>query len=103
VVFEPDTRSDTDVSPARSGLGRRILLSVGVVVVALAGVVGFFVGSSDATSASTVAVFGGLMAVPLTPLSMALFAAVVATVVLSTLFGLVALASRYDDADERGA
>ncbi|SFG77817.1 hypothetical protein SAMN04488063_2910 [Halopelagius inordinatus] len=95
---EPDSANDADAPPGRPGLGRRILLFVGAVVVALAGMVGFFVGSNGAESVPEVPLLGGLVTVPTTPLSMTLYAALLATAILATLFGLVALASRYEDA-----
>lgn len=96
---ESDSADDANATPGRPGLGRRILLSVGGVVVALAGMVGFFVGSNGAESVPRMSLLGGAVTFPTTPLSMTLYAALLATLMLSTLFGLVALASRYEDAE----
>ena len=77
--------------------GRRVFLVVAASVVALAGVIGFFVGSNGAEVAPTISVFG-LLALPTTPATLTLYGMVLAAVALAVLFGLVTLASRVDDA-----
>ncbi|RDI70396.1 DUF7520 family protein [Halopelagius longus] len=96
---ESDSTNRGEPASGTPGLGRRILLGVGATVVVLAGVVGFFIGSNGAETAPRVAVLGGLVTIPTTPLSMSLYAALVAAGVLTVLFGLVAVASRYEDAN----
>ena len=77
--------------------GRRIFVVVAASVVALAGVIGFFVGSNGADVAPTISVFG-LLAIPTTPATLTLYGMVLAVVALAVLFGLVTLASRFEDA-----
>lgn len=76
--------------------GRRVLLTVGGIVVLLAGVIGFFVGSNSAESSSTFEVFG-TVALPASPASGALYGMLLAGVVMGGLFAAVQFASRYDD------
>lgn len=90
-VLPPDVSTDsTD--------GRRIFGVVAVTVVALAGVIGFVVGSNGAAVAPTIAVVGGID-LPTTPVTMTLYGMGLATLSLAALFGLVTLASRYDDVE----
>lgn len=77
--------------------GRRLLLVLGGIVVLLAGVVGFFVGSNSAESSPTFEVFSTLV-LPTTPLSVALYGMLLAGLVMGGLFAAVEVASRYDDA-----
>lgn len=81
----------TDGEP---GLGRRILLSVGAVVIVLSGGIGWFVGSNG--QLSDAAVLGTGFAIPVTPGAIALYGVVVSTAILGGLFGLVELASRLE-------
>jgi len=76
------------------GLGRRILLSVGAIVVVISGGLGWFVGSNGALSDA--AVLGTGLTVPVTPGALALYGVVVSTAILAGLFGLVELASRLE-------
>jgi hypothetical protein len=76
--------------------GQRLLLILAGVVVLLAGVIGFFVGSNSAESSPTFEVFG-TVALPTTPLSVTLYGMVLAAVVMGGLFAVVEFASRYDD------
>jgi hypothetical protein len=76
--------------------GRSVLLTLGSVVVLLAGLIGFFVGSNSAESSPTFEVFG-TVALPTTPLSVTLYGMVLAAVFMAGLFGVVEFASRYDD------
>jgi hypothetical protein len=76
------------------GLGRRILLSVGAVVIVLSGGIGWFVGSNG--QLSDAAVLGTGFAIPVTPGAIALYGVVVSTGILGGLFGLVELASRLE-------
>lgn len=77
--------------------GRRILLGVGAVVVVLAALIGLFAGANGATEVPEITAFG-LVTLPTTPLTLALYGALLATLVLCGLFGLVVVASRFDAA-----
>lgn len=78
--------------------GKRILVAVGGIVVLLAGLVGFFVGSNSAESSPTFEVFGSVV-LPTTPVSVALYGMLLAGLLLGGLFAAVAVASRYDTVD----
>ena len=91
--------SDTVTEPAAAaedGRGRSILLAVGVCVVALSGLLGFFIGNNGAETVPQSELFGGLLVIPTTPLSMTTYAVVLSTLVLLVLFGLVEVASRME-------
>lgn len=94
----PESDTVVEASPGREGLGRTILVAVGVSVVAISGILGFFIGSNGAEAVPEAALFGGLLVLPTTPLSMTAYAVVLSSVVLVCLFGLVELASRMEDA-----
>ncbi|SEO83899.1 hypothetical protein SAMN04487948_105412 [Halogranum amylolyticum] len=76
--------------------GRQVLLVVGGVVVGLAGLIGFFIGSNSAASSPTFEVFE-TVALPTTPVSVALYGMLLTSIVLGGLFVAVEAASRYDD------
>lgn len=76
--------------------GKGVLLTVGGIVVLLAGVIGFFVGSNSAESSPTFEVLGAV-ALPASAASGALYGMVLAGVVVGGLFAAVQFASRYDD------
>ncbi|AUV81880.1 hypothetical protein C2R22_09645 [Salinigranum rubrum] len=78
--------------------GRRVFLVVAVTVVLIAGGIGFFVGANGASVAPTITLFGGLV-LPTTPVTMAVYGMLLAVVSLGVLFGLVTLASRFEDVD----
>lgn len=78
-----------------TGVGRRILLSLGVGMIALGGVLGFVVGANGGGEFNTIKPFG-LLTVPISPGAMTLYGMVVITVAIGTLYGLVSVASRYD-------
>jgi hypothetical protein len=78
--------------------GNRIFLVIAVTVVVLAGILGFFVGSNGAAVAPTIPLLGGLE-LPTTPVTMTAYGMVLAVVSLAVLFGLVTLASQFDDVD----
>lgn len=88
-------RTDEDVRASDARAGRRILLAVGLAVVAVAGLIGFVVGTNNADRAATTELFG-VVAVPVTGPSMALAGVVLAALALGTLFGLVELAARLE-------
>jgi hypothetical protein len=77
--------------------GRRVFGVVAVTVVSLAGVLGFFVGANGSAVAPTITVLGAV-ALPATPLTMSAYGMVLAAAALAALFGLVSLASRFDEA-----
>jgi hypothetical protein len=76
--------------------GRRVFVVVAATVVAIAGVLGFFVGSNGAAVAPTIPIAGGF-ALPTTPVTMTLYGMVLAAVSLAGLFGLVTFVSRFDE------
>jgi hypothetical protein len=78
--------------------GRRVFLVVAVTVVALAGILGFFVGANGADVAPSIPLVGGLV-LPTTPATMTVYGMLLAAVSLGVLFGLVTLASRFDEGD----
>lgn len=78
-----------------NGRGRRILLALGVVVIALGGLLGFVVGANTDDPDAAITVLG-LFAVPLTPGAMAVYGMIVITVAIGVLYGLISIASRYD-------
>ncbi|SFR68702.1 DUF7520 family protein [Halogeometricum limi] len=95
--MQPQSDTSVEAATGRPGLGRSILLVVGLSVVAISGLLGAFIGSNGAEAVPEAAVLGGLLVLPTTPLSMALYGVVLASVVLAALFGLVELASRMED------
>ena len=92
---DDDATADATTAPGgEPGLGRRILLSVGAVVILLSGGIGWLVGSNG--QLSDAAVLGTGFAIPVTPGAIALYGIVVSTAILGGLFGLVELASRLE-------
>ncbi|WP_224269063.1 DUF7520 family protein [Haloprofundus salinisoli] len=79
-----------------SDRGRRILLGVGGVVVLVAGLIGLFVGENSA--GASIDLFG-VATLPVSPVPMALYGAILATVALGALFGAVEFVSRLEDRD----
>lgn len=77
--------------------GRWILLAVGVVVIALGGLLGFVAGANTDDPDAVITVLG-VFSVPLTPLPMALYGTIVVAVAIGVLYGLISVASRYDTA-----
>ena len=93
---DDDAAADATTAPeGEPGLGRRILLSVGAVVILLSGGIGWFVGSNG--QLSDAAVLGTGVTIPVTPGAIALYGIAVSTAILGGLFGLVELASRLED------
>lgn len=86
-------RPDGDVG--EGGSARRYLAGAAATVVAFVAVAGYVVAANNAVDAVTVF---GVATVPGTPVAMALYGVVLASAVLGVLFGLVTVASRYDDA-----
>lgn len=78
-----------------TGVGRRILLGLGVGMVALGGVLGFVVGANGGGDLDVIEPFG-LLTVPISPGAMTLYGMVVIAVAVGTLYILVSVASRYD-------
>ncbi|WP_224336002.1 DUF7520 family protein [Haloprofundus halobius] len=79
-----------------SDRGRRILLGVGGVVVLVAALIGLFVGENSAGASID---FLGVATLPVSPVPMALYGAILATVALGALFGAVEFVSRLEDRD----
>ncbi|WP_137283570.1 DUF7520 family protein [Halorussus salinisoli] len=79
---------------------RPIFAAVAVIVVLVAGGLGAVVGASGQERAVAMDLLG-VVSFQMTPVSMAAFGMVVTAGVLALLFGLVSVASRYDDAGER--
>lgn len=79
-----------------SDRGRRILLGVGGVVVLVAALIGLFVGENSVGASIELL---GVVTLPVSPVPMALYGAVLATVALTALFAAVEFASRREDRD----
>lgn len=77
-----------------SGLGRHILLALGGSMVLLGGVLGLIVGGNGGDTVGQLSV--GPVTVPVAPLPMALYGMAVVAVAIGGLYGLIAVASRYD-------
>ncbi|ESP88725.1 DUF7520 family protein [Candidatus Halobonum tyrrellensis] len=86
-------RTDRDVEA--SGSGRRYLAGAAVTVVAFVAVAGYVVAANNGVDAVTVF---GVVTIPGTPTGVALYGVVLSVAVLALLFGLVTVASRFDDA-----
>jgi len=80
--------------PGVAGLGRRILLALGGSMVLLGGVLGLIVGANGGDTVGQLSV--GPLTVPVTPLAMALYGMAVVALAIGGLYGLIAVASRYD-------
>ena len=76
--------------------GRPIFVATAVVVVLIAGGMGLLVGASGQKRGMTMDLLG-VVAIPMTPISVATVGVVVTVTVLVALFGLVSVASRYDE------
>lgn len=76
-----------------TGSGRRYLIGAAVTVVLFAGVAGVVLGSNSPASSAT---FLGVLALPVTPLALGLYGVLLAGTVVTTLFGLVTVASRLE-------
>jgi len=87
--------SDDESKPGVEGLGRRILLGLGGLMVLLGGCLGFIVGANGGETLTEISV-GGVLTVPVSPGAMALYGMVVVAVAITVLYGAVSLASRYD-------
>ncbi|WP_410764567.1 hypothetical protein [Haloferax sp. DFSO60] len=77
--------------------GRRILLLVGLSVVAISGILGLFIGENGKQVATSIDLYG-IVSVPTTPLAVSLYGIIISAVALGVLFGLVEFASRWDEA-----
>lgn len=75
---------------------RPIFAAVAVIVVLIAGGIGAIVGASGQERAVAMDLLG-VLSFQMTPVSMAVFGMVVTAAVLALLFGLVSIASQYDD------
>jgi hypothetical protein len=86
--------SETQREGTETG-GRRVFLLLSVFVVAAAGLIGTFVGANSAERGAEVVVFG-IVTLPTTSVAVAVYAALLAAVVLALLFGAVEAASRLE-------
>lgn len=80
--------------------GRSLLGLAGAVVVLMSALIGVFVGTTGQERGMSMEL--GVVSFQMTPVSMAVFGVLVTTATLAVLFGLVNVASRYDDAELRG-
>ncbi|ATW87271.1 hypothetical protein halTADL_0458 [Halohasta litchfieldiae] len=87
--------SDDTPQPGVAGLGRRILLGLGGLMVLLGGLLGFIVGANGGEALSELTVFG-IVTVPISPGAMTLYGMVVIAVAITVLYSAVSLASRFD-------
>jgi cobalamin biosynthesis Mg chelatase CobN len=87
-------------SQGQPGLGRRILLTLGGIVIILSAGIGWLVGSNAAQSVARTEIFQMSVAIPTTPLSLSLYGTIVSALLISVLFGLVSVASRIEDQDD---
>ena len=78
-----------------TAVGRRILLSLGIGMIALGGVLGFIVGANGGGELDAIEPFG-LLTIPISPGAMSLYGMVVIAVAIGALYTLVSVASRYD-------
>lgn len=92
-MTESSSGAATDVAD-----GRPILLAVGVSVVLVSGLIGFFIGSNGSVVGPEATLFG-VVTVPTTPATMAGAGMVLSVLLLGTLFGLVELATRLEESD----
>ncbi|MFA1611375.1 DUF7520 family protein [Halobellus rubicundus] len=99
---EPNADADAtpDAAAGREGLGRRIMLAVGVSIVGISAGIGWFVGSNGSAVASEMPVLGTGVTLPVTPLAFALYGVVISGGLLGLLFGLVELVSRAERAED---
>jgi hypothetical protein len=75
--------------------GRRLVLTLYVIIVAIAGVIGFVIGTVSPRGLDPE--FLGVVQFPPTPLGMAAYGALTLAVVLGVVLFAVAWVSRYDD------
>lgn len=87
-------------SQGQPGLGRRILLTLGGIVIILSAGIGWLVGSNAAQSVARTEIFQMSVAIPTTPLSLSLYGTIVSALLIGVLFGLVSVASRIEDQDD---
>jgi ABC-type antimicrobial peptide transport system permease subunit len=87
--------SNDTSQPGVAGLGRRILLGLGGLMVLLGGLLGFIVGANGGEELSELTVFG-MLTVPISPGAMTLYGMIVIAVAITVLYSAVSLASRFD-------
>lgn len=80
--------------------GRPVFAVVAVLAILVAGAFGAVVGASGQEQATTLDVLG-VASFPMTPISMAAFGMAATAGALALLFGLVTVASRYDETADR--
>jgi hypothetical protein len=77
-----------------------IFAAVSIIIILIAGGIGSIVGASGQERAVAMDLLG-VLSFEMTPISMAVFGMAVTASVLALLFGLVSVASRYDEQGER--
>ena len=87
--------SEPDPAAGIAGFGRKLLLALGGSMVLLGGVLGLIVGANGGDTVAELSVAGPLT-VPVTPLAMAIYGMIVVAGALGGVYGLVAVASRFD-------
>ena len=91
------TRADgVDGGVGEGGSARRYLAGAAATVTLFVAVAGYVVAANNAVSSITVF---GVVTLPGTPVGVALYGAALSVVLVGVLFGLVRIASRYDDAE----
>lgn len=97
------TRATNQPKPSpqgQPGLGRRILLTLGGIVIILSAGIGWIVGSNAAQTVARIKILNTPVAIPITPLSLSLYGILVSSLFITVLFGLVLIASRIESHDE---
>lgn len=97
------TRATSQPKPSpqgQPGLGRRILLTLGGIVIILSAGIGWIVGSNAAQTVARIKILNTPVAIPITPLSLSLYGIIVSSLFISVLFGLVLIASRIESHDD---
>jgi len=97
------TRATNQPKPSpqgQPGLGRRILLTLGGIVIILSAGIGWIVGSNAAQTVARIKILNTPVAIPITPPSLSLYGILVSSLFITVLFGLVLIASRIESHDE---
>ncbi|CAJ52756.1 hypothetical protein [Haloquadratum walsbyi] len=95
-----DTNQPKPSPQGQPGLGRRILLTLGGIVIILSAGIGWIVGSNAAQTVARIKILNTPVAIPITPLSLSLYGILVSSLFITVLFGLVLIASRIESHDE---
>lgn len=82
-------------SEAETGGGRRVLVSLGLLLVCVVAFVGYAIGDNWAKPGVTVKLFG-VLSVPVTGFTVAAYSTVIASVILGVLFGAAEYLTRVE-------